>query len=281
MKLSRLIGAAGAAAAAVALLAGPAHAEAHAAAGAVFVQTDDPAGNTVVAYDRNPDGSLRQAGSYRTGGRGGVLDGSVVDHLASQGSLAFDRAGGLLYAVNAGSDTITVFRVHGDRLTRRRVLPSFGDFPVSIAVHGSSLYVLNARGGGSLQGFLRAGGALVPVPGRHRGLGLDPAATPEFTHTPGEVAFTPDGDQLVVTTKANGNAVDVFGVGRTRWARGPPGHDRAARTRSRSPSRSTRAGTSRSPRQARTRSRRSRSTRRAGSIRSRTPRRARRRRAGS
>ena len=62
-----------------------------------------------------PDGSLKQAGSYRTGGLGGVLDGSVVDHLASQGSLQLDREHGLLYAVNAGSDTITVFGVDGDR----------------------------------------------------------------------------------------------------------------------------------------------------------------------
>ena len=36
--------------------------------------------------------------------------------------------------------------------------------------------------------------------------------TPEFVSTPGQVAFTPDGSQLVVTTKANGSSIDVFGV---------------------------------------------------------------------
>jgi 6-phosphogluconolactonase (cycloisomerase 2 family) len=41
---------------------------------------------------------------------------------------------------------------------------------------------------------------------------LDPTLTPEFTHTPGQIAFTPDGSQLVVTTKANGDHIDVFGV---------------------------------------------------------------------
>ncbi|WP_028060696.1 lactonase family protein [Candidatus Solirubrobacter pratensis] len=212
MKFSRLAAAAGAALAAAALLAGPASAAPHKPRGAVFVQTDDPAGNTIVAYDRGPDGSLEQAGSYRTGGLGGVLDGSIVDHLASQGSLQLDD--GLLYAVNAGSDTITVFAVDGDRLVRRQVLPSFGDFPVSIATHGKLVYVLNARGGGSVQGYARVGGILVPVPLWHRGLGLDPNAAPEFTHTPGQVAFAPDGSQLVVTTKANTNAVDVFSVDR-------------------------------------------------------------------
>jgi DNA-binding beta-propeller fold protein YncE len=206
--------AAAAALAASVLAAGSAAASVHLTAGAVFVQSDNPSGNTVVAYDRSADGSLRQAGVYRTGGLGGVLDGSVVDHLASQGSLTYDRANGLLYAVNAGSDTITVFSVNGDRLVRRQVLPSFGDFPVSVAARGRLVYVLNARRGGSIQGYIRAGGALVAIPQWHRRLGLDPAATPEFTNTPGEVAFAPGGDQLVVTTKANGNAVDVFGIDR-------------------------------------------------------------------
>jgi DNA-binding beta-propeller fold protein YncE len=212
VKFHRLAGAVGAGLAAAALLAGPASAHPQKPRGAVFVQTDDPAGNTIVAYDRNPDGSLAQAGSYRTGGLGGVLDGSVVDHLASQGSLQLHD--GLLYAVNAGSDTITVFAVDGDRLIRRQVLPSFGDFPVSLATHGNVVYVLNARRGGSVQGYARAGGSLVPIPRWHRGLGLDPNAAPEFTHTPGQVAFTPGGDRLVVTTKANTNAVEVFGVDR-------------------------------------------------------------------
>src|SRR3954471_8937844 len=78
-------------------------------AGAVFVQTDDPAGNAVVAYRRDADGRLTPAGTYPTGGRGGVLAGSVVDHTASQGALALDRAHHLLYVVNAGSDSVTVF----------------------------------------------------------------------------------------------------------------------------------------------------------------------------
>jgi hypothetical protein len=109
---------------------------------------------------------------------------------------------------------VTVFGVHGDQLRRRQVINSGGTFPVSIAVRGNALYVLNARDGGSVQGFLRFGQALVRVPAWHRALGLDPTATPEFTHTPGQVAFTPDGRQLVVTTKANGNDIDVFAVDR-------------------------------------------------------------------
>ncbi len=210
--ITRFAGVGGLALAATVLLAGQAQASPAQQSAPVFVQTDDPAGNTIVAYDRAADGSLQQAGVYPTGGRGGVLSGSVVDHLASQGSLAFDRANGLLYAVNASSDTVTVFTVHGDRLTRRQVITSGGTFPVSITVHGGALYVLNARDGGSVQGYLRLGDTLLRVPAWHRALGLDPTQTPEFTHTPGQVIFTPDGRNLVVTTKANGNTIDVFAV---------------------------------------------------------------------
>ncbi|MFF5175890.1 lactonase family protein [Micromonospora sp. NPDC000089] len=189
---------------------------------AVFVQSDDPAGNTVAAYDRWPDGTLRPAATYATGGLGGVLTGAVVDHLASQGSLTLDRSRRHLFAVNAGSDTVTVFGVRGDRLDRRQVVTSGGSFPVSVAVHGRLVYVLNARDGGSVQGYRWDDGVLRPVPAWHRSLGLDPTQTPEFTHTPGQVAFSPDGRQLVVTTKAGANSVVVFGLDRSGAPAGTP-----------------------------------------------------------
>jgi 6-phosphogluconolactonase (cycloisomerase 2 family) len=179
---------------------------------AVFVQTDDPAGNHVVAYHRGEDGRLRLDKSYSTGGVGGVLAGSVVDHLASQGALSYDERNGLLYAVNAGSDTVSVFAVHGDDLRLRQVIRSGGTFPVSVAVQGDRVYVLNAEDGGSIQGYLVLAGRLHAIPAWNRPLGLDPAATPQFTHTPGQVIFTPNGRQLIVTTKAATNAIDVFNL---------------------------------------------------------------------
>jgi 6-phosphogluconolactonase (cycloisomerase 2 family) len=182
--------------------------------GSVFVQTDATDGNQIAVYDRAPDGALHAAGRYATGGLGGVLTGSVVDHLASQGSLVHDPGHGLLFAVNAGSNTVSVFAVHGDRLALRQVIGSGGTFPVSLAVHGDLVYVLNALDGGSIQGYRIDGGRLTTIPGSQRLLGLDPAATPQFTHTPGQVAFAPDGARLIVTTKANGSAVDVFAVDR-------------------------------------------------------------------
>jgi DNA-binding beta-propeller fold protein YncE len=188
----------------------------------VFVQTDSTSGNHIVAYHRKADGALRQAGSYATGGLGGILAGSVVDHTASQGSLVYDPRHSLLYAVNAGSNTVSVFAVRGDRLALRQVLSSGGTFPVSVAVHGDLVYVVNALNGGSLQGYRVLGRFLAPLPGSSRALGLNPAASPQFTNTPGQVAFTPNGSQLIVTTKANGNDIDVFGVGFGGWLSAAP-----------------------------------------------------------
>jgi hypothetical protein len=183
------------------------------AGGAVFVQTDALSGNSIAVYDRDHGGTLTAAGTYATGGNGGQLDGSVVDHLASQDSLAYDAQAATLFAVNAGSDTVSVFGVDGDRLHLRQVIGSGGTFPASIAVHGDLVYVLNSAAEGEIQGYWLAGGRLVPISGSGRSLGLDPTATPQFVSTAGDIAFSPDGSQLLVTTKANTNAIDVFAIG--------------------------------------------------------------------
>jgi WD40 repeat protein len=182
---------------------------------AVFVQTDNLSGNQVVAYDRAANGTLTLGGTYNTDGIGGQLLGSAVDHTASQGSLAYDPDSALLYAVNAGSNSVSVFSVHGDDLSLRQVIGSGGVFPVSVAVHGNLVYVLNALNGGSIQGFVNFFGHLFPLPGSYRNLNLAiPSNGNQFVSTPGQVAFSPDGSQLIVTTKASGNSIDVFGVGR-------------------------------------------------------------------
>ena len=180
---------------------------------AVFVQTDDVNGNHVAAYAQGRDGRLTLTHTYATGGKGGILPTSVIDHTASQGAVTYDRAHQLLYVVNAGSNTVSVFGVDGDRLQLRQVLPSGGVFPVSVAVHHDVVYVANAQEGGSVQGYRVFGRVVVPIRAWNRPLGLDPTLT-AFTQTPGQVAFSPDGSQLLVTTKANTDSIDVFALGR-------------------------------------------------------------------
>jgi hypothetical protein len=181
----------------------------------VFVQTNQPSGNQIVVYDRADDGTLTAAGTYATGGNGGVADpGSESDDLASQGSLAYDPAHRLLIAVNAGSDTVSTFSVKGDMLHLEGVVDSGGQFPSSVAVHGRLVYVLNAGGEGIVQGFRIQQKQLVGIPDSARSLGLANTDPPNFLTAPGQVGFTPDGSKVLVTTKASGSTIDVFTVGR-------------------------------------------------------------------
>jgi 6-phosphogluconolactonase (cycloisomerase 2 family) len=188
-------------------------AEGRAASGgdhAVFVQTNDPTGNQVVSYVRGPHGQLSFAGRYDTGGLGAALSGAVVDKLASQGGLAYDAHESVLIAVNGGSNSITAFRVNGGHLSNRLTAASGGATPVSVAVAGNRVYVLNAGGRGAVQGFFAT--TLRRIPGSARSLNLTPGLTPQFLNTPGQIGLTPDRHHLVVTTKANGSAIDVFSV---------------------------------------------------------------------
>jgi 6-phosphogluconolactonase (cycloisomerase 2 family) len=180
----------------------------------VFVQTNELSGNQIAVYDRGHDGRLTRVATYPTGGLGGAAaPGTESDHLASQGSLVYDRDHRLLMAVNAGSDTISAFRVHGDRLRLADVLPSGGQFPASIAVHGDLAYVLSSGGTGIVQGFRVDRHGLTTIPGSARSLGLANSDPPDFLASPGQVGFTPDGERLLVTTKASTSAIDVFQVG--------------------------------------------------------------------
>jgi 6-phosphogluconolactonase (cycloisomerase 2 family) len=180
---------------------------------AVFVQTNEAGGNRIAVYDRGADGTLTPAGTYATGGLGGVaLPGTESDHLASQGSLVYDAVHDVLIAVNAGSDTVSTFGVDGDTLSLENVVPSGGQFPASIAVNGDLVYVLNSGGTGIVQGFRIGHGGLSPIAGSARSLGLANTDPPDFLTAPGQVGFAPGGQALVVTTKASGSMIDVFQV---------------------------------------------------------------------
>jgi 6-phosphogluconolactonase (cycloisomerase 2 family) len=169
----------------------------------VFVNVNDAAANAVAVFQPSRTGGLSYLASFATGGQGGAEQGAVVDKLASEDSVAFDARHHLVLAVNAGSNTLSVFRLHGDALTLLQTLPTGGEFPTSVTVSGSVAYVLNAGGAGSISGFRWDGGQLVPIAGSTVSLGLANTNPPNFLMAPGEIAFSPDGSELVVTTKAS------------------------------------------------------------------------------
>lgn len=165
-------------------------------AGAVYVLGNQTGGNEVIVYSRGRDGQLQPAGHYATGGTG------TGAGLGSQAAVALDADGSHLYAVNAGSDSITSFDVTRDGLRWRSTVPSGGDRPISVAVRGHRVYALNAGGSGNVSGFSTRDGALRPLGGSTRALSGD--AT-----DPAQVAISPDGDHLVVTEKAT-SLIDVY-----------------------------------------------------------------------
>ncbi|MCR6491603.1 lactonase family protein [Cellulomonas sp. P24] len=181
--------------------------------GAVFVQLNAVSGNEIAAYSRSDDGSLTYSATYPTGGDGGTQVGAPLDALASQGSLVLDAPNHLLLAVNAGSDTITSFGVRGAQLGHATTVASGGQFPTSVAVHHDLVYVLNAGGDGSISGFTVRHGALVPLAGSTRSLGLGNTNPPAFLQSPAQIGFSRDGRTLIVTTKAH-NELLTFPVGR-------------------------------------------------------------------
>jgi hypothetical protein len=178
---------------------------------AVFVQTDNPAGNQVIAFAQQPGGQLSQREVVPTGGLGSIEAATPAGFggLASQGSLTYDPGHHLLFAVNAGSDTISVLSAEGSRVRLDQVLSSGGEFPDSIAVRGNL-------------GFWIFGQHVVPIPGSTRSLGLDDANPPNFHTGPGQVTFSPNGSELLVNTKEATNSIDVFQVGLSGYLSAAP-----------------------------------------------------------
>jgi len=170
-------------------------------AGAVYVMSNAPEGNEVVVFNRDFRGRLSPAGAYTTGGLG---TGGGIDPLGSQGSLIISPNKRWLFAVNAGSDDISIFRVRRNDLELIGYFESGGEFPTSLTFSHNLLYVLNAGRDGSapnITGFrLKRHGQLIPLAGSSRSL-------------PGggfhQVGFNPRGDALVVT-KGGGDADEIL-----------------------------------------------------------------------
>ena len=168
---------------------------------AVFAMTNDAEANEVRVFERGHGGSLHEVRSYTTGGRG---SGGTIDPLLSQGSLTLSQDGKWLFAANAGSGTVSVFRVEGTRLLLTDEVPSGGAEPNAVAAHGDYIYVLNTAGSSNVVGFHLAHGRLQRIENSLRFLGRNEAGS-------ASIAFSPDGRFLLVTERT-ANRIDVFRV---------------------------------------------------------------------
>jgi 6-phosphogluconolactonase len=172
---------------------------ASAGAGAVYAITNTTSSNAVVVFDRAGDGSLTPAGSYPTGGIGTGVG------LGSQGAVMVTDDRRFLFAVNAGSNSISSFRIRPDGLELVGTVASGGTMPTSVTYARGLLYALNAGGTNNISGFtVDAKGRLNPLPGSTRP--LSGAAT-----APAQVGFSDDGDALIVTERAT-NRIDIYEI---------------------------------------------------------------------
>ena len=182
-----------------------------AGAGAVYTQSNDPAGNQVIAFRRAGDGKLTRLGTYDTGGLG-----TGKPHLASQGSVVLSGDGRWLIAINAGSDDVSVFAVGSEGLALVDRVPAGGTAPSSVALYGELLYVLSSGGGpapAGVHGFrFDDHGRIHQLEGSWRELSKADA-------DPAQIGFSPDGRTLVVTERAT-DSISTFAVGRDGYAEG-------------------------------------------------------------
>lgn len=200
--------------------------------GGIFSNSDEPTvvyamdnsatGNSVFAWELNGDGTLSSIGSFATNGNGtgttetpgaGPVDG--IDPLGSQGALSLSSDERHLFAVNAGSGTVSVFRVQDNgSLTLTDTEPTGGSSPVSVTCRNNVVYVVNVNNPDSMQpstitGFtLNNDGTLTAFAGSTRGLSADNAR-------PSQVSISPDGEQVIVTERGT-NVVTAFGVNSDR-----------------------------------------------------------------
>lgn len=164
----------------------------------VFTLNNDSTRNMVMGYSAR-NGTLQPIKPADTQGRG---DPSISG--AVQGSLAFGDNGGLLFAVDPGSNEITSFRVAPTGLTFADKVSSNGRQPVSLTFRDNLLYVVNA-GSSQITGFrVDENGKLHSIPGSTQPLSGKNVG-------PAEISFDSSGTLLMVTEKTT-NKLDTYSV---------------------------------------------------------------------
>jgi 6-phosphogluconolactonase (cycloisomerase 2 family) len=201
--------------------------------GTLYAMTNQTV-NQIVVFARAADGSLHQVQRVNTGGAGSPSGNPPFpqDHLDADHEikLTATASGTLLFAVNAGDNTVSSFRVGPQGLlTLVDREPSGGVHPVSLDTYNGLLYVVNEldRHGHDISGLrYTPQGMMTPIPGSTRSL-----ATPFTLGTPSgfygeplpsQVIFSPDGRELVVTERTSNDfqgQLDTFAIA----ADGTPG----------------------------------------------------------
>ena len=163
--------------------------------GKLFTTTNSAAGNELLVIGADPNGAPALLVRYQTFGLGSGAG------LGSQGAVTLSDDGRHLYAVNAGSNTVSVFAVRAGVLTLVSLHDSGGLHPISVTESDGIVYVLNDGGAGNIAGFRNERGTLQPIAGSVRPLSAAGGTGPA------QVSIGTDGDVLVVTEKTTNRLV--------------------------------------------------------------------------
>ncbi len=164
----------------------------------LYTESNNVDKNSILMYSIMSNGDLHYDGSVESGGAG------TGAPLGSQGALAIDKNHNWLYAVNAGGNSVSSFRInHDGSLTLFATVSSGGVGPNSLSVYGNLLYVLN-HGSDNIHGFRTGGGNMIDISGSSEALSGTGVDAPQ-------ISFTPNGEWLIVTEKAT-NTISTFKV---------------------------------------------------------------------
>lgn len=171
--------------------------------GAVYVQSNSASGNQMIAWNRARNGTLSDQASFSTGGAG--LD----TGLGSQGSVTLSPDERWLFVANAGSNDVSVFSVlAGTTPFLTDVEPSLGLQPISVAVQGPFVYVLNA-GSATVPATVVAF-RLSPV-GSLSPINAIPTPLSQDAPGPAQVGIDRNSGQVIVTEKMT-DTIDLFPI---------------------------------------------------------------------
>lgn len=165
---------------------------------AIFTISNEAEGNRVLAFKVRRDGTLRRGQAFATGGMGSG------DSLGSQGALVLSHDGRFLIAVDAGSNELSVFAVHGAQLELRRRVASGGVRPISVTEQCGLVYVVHAASDDVMGFHLDGAGQLSPIEGSHQPLSGTEAG-------PAQISLSPDARTLIVTEKQR-NVITTYRV---------------------------------------------------------------------
>jgi 6-phosphogluconolactonase len=178
---------------------------------AVYTEDNSPGTNHVLVFARGSSGAIPKTPSQVVASGGGGLAAQppfAFPMVDSQGALDLTQDGGVLFAVNAGSNSISSFKVTSSGPHLVDTISSGGTEPISLTHHGHLLYVLN-EASGNISGFwFDDDGDLWAIPHSSQSL-----ATPGPGGVSAQIGFSPDGRVLTVTERCfQGCSLAPFGL---------------------------------------------------------------------